>query len=321
MGEFSRENEIPSISHMISNLRATFLSRDFDRAEENLVAREVKLKREIKDLKNKNVKLEEQHQFDQLDMLKVADERNVANERYQKLLQEMKREVGGDDNDAVIGLMRKCSELEVEKKKLEVLLEREYSETERRLSRIEEKAEKLWNGNHSATSFPPVINLENVSKFNGNGSGAASAQDPSPSDPSHSKGNGDRQTSGAQKSPILVIDSDDDNNGNPEANDYSALPSVEQNPKVLKRKRTSSLSSGDTDDSDAMPLRQEEKKGAEEESQFLRSPVQVGDDCNGDDSSSSTSSSSSSDSENGNGGRSFYAAIQKVKATQERRYN
>ncbi|XP_050150024.1 suppressor protein SRP40-like [Malus sylvestris] len=321
MGEFSSENEIPSISHMISNLRATFLSRDFDRAEENLVAREVKLKREIKDLKNKNIKLEEQHQFDQLEMLKVADERNVANERYQKLLQEMKRGVGGDDNDAVIELMRKCSELEVEKKKLEVLLEREYSETERRLSRIEEKAEKLWNGNQSATSLPPVINLENVSKFNGNGSGAASAQDPSPSDPSHSKGNGDKQTSGAQKSLILVIDSDDDNNGNPEANDYSALPSVEQNPKVLKRKRTSSLSSSDTNDTDAMPLRQEEKKGAEEESQFLRSPVHMGDDCNSDDSSSSTSSSSSSDSENGNGGRSFYAAIQKVKATQELRYN
>lgn len=267
------EDDIASISHLISTLRSAFLTSDFDHVEEKLIARETKLKREIIKLKSENEELEEKHQFDRLEKLNLEEERNAANERYKKLLEEVMRGVGSDDKVTMLELRRKNDELESEKKKLEALLHSNFARWENNISRLEKDTEELMNerrmgsrkmrgrrgnggmivdgkkGNCSVTRFP-VIDLENVVELNENGSVAASAPVSPLSDHLHSKGNSHLQNSGARKFSSggagFIVCSDDD--CAPRENSGSS--GVQKKPKFLKRKCTSSLSSGDKENGD-----------------------------------------------------------------------
>lgn len=264
------EDDIASISHLISTLRSAFLTSDFDQVEEKLIARETKLKREIIKLKSENEVLEEKHQFDKLEKLNLEEERNAANERYKKLLEEVMRGVGSNDKVTMLELRRKNDELEREKKKLEALLHSNFTRWENNISRLEKDTEELMNerrmgsrkmrgrrGNgrmivdgrkdNCSVTCSPVIDLENVVELNENGSVAASAP---LSDHLHSKGNGHQQNSGARKFSSggagFIVYSDDD--CAPREN--SGLSGVQKKPKFLKRKCASSLSSGDKENGD-----------------------------------------------------------------------
>ena len=216
------EDDISSISHLISTLRTAFLSSDFDRVAEKLIARETKLKREIIKLKSENEVLEEKHQFDRLEKLNLKEERNAANERYEKLLEEVMRGVGSDDKVTLLELRRKKNELESEKKMLEALLHSNFTRWENSISRLEKDTEELMNErclgsrkmrgrrgyggmsvdgrkDNCSVTRSPVIDLENVVELNENGSVAAIAPVSPLSDHSHSKGNGHQQNSGIRE--------------------------------------------------------------------------------------------------------------------------
>ncbi|KAL6280388.1 hypothetical protein ACE6H2_017269 [Prunus campanulata] len=262
------EDGIASILQLISTLRSAFLTSDVDQVEEKLIARETKLKREIIKLKSENEVLEEKHQFDRLEKLNLEEERNAANERYEKLLEEVTRGVGSNDKVTMLELRRKNDELESEKKKLEALLHSNFTRWENNISRLEKDTEELMNerrmgsrkmrgrrGNggmivdgrkdNCNVTCSPVIDLENVVELNENGSVAARASVSPLSDHSHSKGNGHQQNSGARKFSSggagFIVYSDDD--CAPREN--SGLSGVQKKPKFLKRKCASSLSSGD----------------------------------------------------------------------------
>ncbi|PQM42774.1 uncharacterized protein Pyn_37844 [Prunus yedoensis var. nudiflora] len=253
------EDDIASISQLISTLRSAFLTSDVDQVEEKLIARETKLKREIIKLKSENEVLEEKHQFDRLEKLNLEEERNAANERYEKLLEEVMRGVGSNDKVTMLELRRKNDELESEKKKLEALLHSNFTRWENNISRLEKDTEELMNERRMGSRKMRgrrgnggmiVDDLENVVELNENGSVAASAPVSPLSDHSHSKGNGHQQNSGARKFSSggagFIVYNDDD--CAPREN--SGLSGVQKKPKFLKRKCASSLSSGDKENGD-----------------------------------------------------------------------
>jgi chromosome segregation ATPase len=137
-----------SISELISTLRIAYRSKDFDRVEAKLVARETRLKREIEDAKKENALLK-----DALDVAREKERR--AEERYEKLLEEVKK--GQQEEKSVLfELKRKNCELECALAKAESNAEfwkSGFGEFGTRISKLEE-------------DYVMLVNDENVNKVN-----------------------------------------------------------------------------------------------------------------------------------------------------------
>ncbi|KAG6688401.1 hypothetical protein I3842_11G123100 [Carya illinoinensis] len=145
-----------NISELISTLRTAYRTKDFDRVEEILVSREAKLKREMQDMKKENGFLYEQgEELKRLVVLEKAAQdaaqvgERKAVERYEKLLEEVKRGGGRDDDKRVIlELKKKCCVLECAKMKAESEVElwkRRFKELGIRVSKLEEDTAMLMD--------------------------------------------------------------------------------------------------------------------------------------------------------------------------------
>uniref|UniRef100_A0A2N9FY80 Uncharacterized protein n=1 Tax=Fagus sylvatica TaxID=28930 RepID=A0A2N9FY80_FAGSY len=152
-----------SISELISTLRTAYRTKDFDRVEEILVAREAKLKKEIENEKKQYSSLLEQYEVGKLDRicledvvneqkskieelktmkedLEVSRERErKAEERYEKLLEEVKK--SKEEKLMVSEIRRKNCEVECARVRAEgevELWKKRFEELNIRVSKLEE---------------------------------------------------------------------------------------------------------------------------------------------------------------------------------------
>lgn len=137
-----------NISQMISTLRTSFRTKDFDQIEEILISRELKLKRELNKQKSENEKLKRLVVLEKAaqDAAQVGERKAV--ERYEKLLEEVK--TGGLDEDkaVILELKKKCCVLECSKIKAESEVElwkRRFEELGIRVSKLEEDTALLMD--------------------------------------------------------------------------------------------------------------------------------------------------------------------------------
>ncbi|KAL4651460.1 hypothetical protein ACB092_01G161400 [Castanea dentata] len=135
-----------SISELVAKLRTAYRSQDFDRAEEILVARETKLKREIEKEKKENALLTEKLQMENLDRIYLEDELENQKKALEAALErERKAEEAKNskqDEKNVVGVLRRrICDLECEnvKAKGEVeLWKKRFEELGIRVSKLEE---------------------------------------------------------------------------------------------------------------------------------------------------------------------------------------
>lgn len=152
-----------SISELISTLRTAYRTKDFDRVEEILVAREAKLKKEIENGKKQYSSLLEQCEVGKLDRICLEDEVNEqkskieelktmkealevsrererkAEERYEKVLEEVKK--SKEEKLMVSEIRRKNCEVECARVRAEgevELWKRRFEELNIRVSKLEE---------------------------------------------------------------------------------------------------------------------------------------------------------------------------------------
>lgn len=149
-----------SISELISTLRTAYRTKDFDRVEEILVAREAKLKKEIENGKKQYSSLLEQCEVGKLDRICLEDEQKSkieelktmkealevsrererkAEERYEKVLEEVKK--SKEEKLMVSEIRRKNCEVECARVRAEgevELWKRRFEELNIRVSKLEE---------------------------------------------------------------------------------------------------------------------------------------------------------------------------------------
>lgn len=132
-----------SISELISTLRTAYRMNVFDQVEEILVAREAEWKSQIEDVKKNNSLLHEQYEVQKLDLCCLEEElskqkkenkdlkrlvavekgardvaeqkERTAEERYEKLLEDVKKGEQEEEKSVIFKLRKKCRELECSK--------------------------------------------------------------------------------------------------------------------------------------------------------------------------------------------------------------
>ncbi|KAK7820263.1 hypothetical protein CFP56_038997 [Quercus suber] len=148
-----------SISELVSKLRTAYRSKDFDRVEEVLVARETKLKREFENEKKQNALLTEKFQMENLDRIYLEDELENQKKALEAALERERKaeEAKNSKQDVknVVGVLRRrICELECEnvKAKGEVdLWKKRFEELGIRVSKLEEDIAML-------TDLEPPVN-------------------------------------------------------------------------------------------------------------------------------------------------------------------
>ncbi|KAE8056045.1 hypothetical protein FH972_012844 [Carpinus fangiana] len=242
-----------SISELISTLRIAYRSKSFDRVEAKLVARETRLKREIEDAKKENALLK-----DALDVAREKERR--AEERYEKLLEEMKKGQQ-EEKSALFELRRKNCELECAIAKAESNAEfwkSRFGEFEIRISKLEEDYAMLVND--EANAFE---RFENVNKVNAVHVTMEDDAFDCDGNTSAIKGNTDLQNAAserfASRATVDIIDSDEDcalggilcgkeMSGKKFADNAHSGPTVVKNgTTMLKRKRDSCVNVSEKD--------------------------------------------------------------------------
>ncbi|XP_028752952.1 uncharacterized protein LOC114712566 [Neltuma alba] len=138
-----------SITELVSNLRTAFRMIDYDRVEEVLVEKENKLKAEIKVLTDR-IELERLERMSVQDELRKCKEqceiRQHAEERYEKLLEEVKKNNGLNDGNMIAELRIRNAELENEKRKADESWKKKIEELSERLLIVEKGANLFMNG-------------------------------------------------------------------------------------------------------------------------------------------------------------------------------
>ncbi|KAJ7952115.1 axoneme-associated protein mst101(2)-like [Quillaja saponaria] len=165
-----------SISELIAILRTAFKSADFDQVEEVLVARETKLRSELKNKEKEISLLQNQNEVGKLDIMRIEGELKLYKERcqdlscqircvdedskhlkekeksaidrYEKLLKEVKKG-GQDDESIIVELRSKTFELENAKMSAEAemkIWKTKFLGLDERLLWLEKGLVKLMNG-------------------------------------------------------------------------------------------------------------------------------------------------------------------------------
>ncbi|XP_054798404.1 uncharacterized protein LOC129303243 isoform X2 [Prosopis cineraria] len=141
-----------SITDLISNLRTAFRMADYDHVEEVLVEKEAKLKAEIKALTEK-LELETLVRMNVEDELKKCkeqcEERKNAEERYERLLESVKKNNDLDLENTVAELRIKNAKLEAENRRAESVVEswkRKFEEFCERLLIVEKGTNSFVDG-------------------------------------------------------------------------------------------------------------------------------------------------------------------------------
>ncbi|KAK4278325.1 hypothetical protein QN277_016186 [Acacia crassicarpa] len=141
-----------SVTELISILRTAYRTVDFDRVEEVLVDKESKLKSDIGVLSEK-LKMERLERMNVEEKLKKYKEQfekgKKAEERYEKLLQAVKKNSDLGDGNTVTELRNKNRKLEDEKRRAESETEswkRKCEELNERLLTVEKGAKSSMNG-------------------------------------------------------------------------------------------------------------------------------------------------------------------------------
>lgn len=109
------EDRNRSISQLVSKLRNSFRSSDFNRVEEALVVREARLKREHEKQRRE---LEEKLESERVERLRVGDEVKIWKDKYEKLLEKAKRWGVDADQELISELRSKNKKLQSENMKL-----------------------------------------------------------------------------------------------------------------------------------------------------------------------------------------------------------
>ena len=141
-----------SVTELISILRTAYLTADFDRVEEVLVDKESKLKSDIRVLSEKleMERLERMNVEEKLKKYKEQFEKGKkAEERYEKLLQAVKKNSDLGDGNTVTELRNKNRKLEDEKRRAESETEswkRKCEELNERFLTVEKGAKSSLNG-------------------------------------------------------------------------------------------------------------------------------------------------------------------------------
>lgn len=105
------EDRNRSISQLVSKLRNSFRSSDFNRVEEALVVREARLKRE-------HEKQRRELESERVERLRVGDEVKIWKDKYEKLLEKAKRWGVDADQELISELRSKNKKLQSENMKL-----------------------------------------------------------------------------------------------------------------------------------------------------------------------------------------------------------
>ena len=154
-----------SISELISILRTAFQTDEYDRVEEALISKELKLKREIEDKTKKIKSLNSKAEIAVLDKMSIEEEMQKQKEQLKKQLKEgkaaeerfdtlMKKfmDNGPEDTSVVDELRTKICKLEDEKQTAESMIvhwKMKVGDLTKRVSRLENEIKSLMNGDCS----------------------------------------------------------------------------------------------------------------------------------------------------------------------------
>ena len=152
-----------NIQELVSVLRTTFLTEQFDRIEEVLVSRYKKLDNEIIDLQEK-VEMEKITRFQAEEDLRKREELcekgKRAQNNYEKLLKEVKK-TNLAEKDTIGELTKKNNELELEVCELRKLKEKWVGDSKNAYGvRKSELLEKSMKKNIEALGVPLITNFE-----------------------------------------------------------------------------------------------------------------------------------------------------------------
>ncbi|KAM1585003.1 hypothetical protein ACFX1Z_037923 [Malus domestica] len=104
------ETENPTVSDLFSALRAASRPEDFGRVEQALSAREAKLRREIEKQRYENALLDEKHEFERLEKLRVEEELRLKLSPIKA--EAVSEENGGEGREVILELRTQKEELE-----------------------------------------------------------------------------------------------------------------------------------------------------------------------------------------------------------------